>query len=53
MAIYTLGITLLLAWLRKESNEGCSEPASKQVAFADDLNGTCTLESLKEMVITL
>ena len=42
MAIYALGITLLFAWLRKESNEGSSESASKQVAFADDLNGTCT-----------
>ena len=48
MAIYALGITPLLAWLSKISNEGNSAPASKQVAFADDLNGIGTTESLKK-----
>ena len=50
MAIYALGITPLLAWLSKISNEGNSAPASKQVAFADDVNGIGTTESLKKMV---
>ena len=40
MAIYTLGIRPLLAWLSKKSNEGNSASASKHVAFANDLNGT-------------
>ena len=48
MAIYALGITPLLAWLSKKSNEGNSASASKQVAFADDLNGIGTVESLKQ-----
>ena len=48
MAIYALGITPLLAWLSKKSNEGNSASASKQVAFADDLNGVGTVESLKK-----
>ena len=47
MAIHTLGITPLLAWLGKKLNEGNSVSASKQVAFADDLNGIGTVESLK------
>ena len=47
MAIYALGITPLLAWLSKKSNEGNSASASKHVAFADDLNGIGTVESLK------
>ena len=48
MAIYALGITALLAWLNKKSNEGNSASSSKQVAFADDLNGIGTVESLKK-----
>ena len=48
MAIYALGIRPLLAWLSKKSNEGSSISASKQVAFADDLNGIGTVESLKK-----
>ena len=48
MAIYALGITPLLAWLSKKSNEGNSASASKQVVFADDLNGIGTVESLKK-----
>ena len=47
MTINALGITPLLAWLSKKSNEGNSASASKQVAFADDLNGIGTVESLK------
>ena len=39
MAIYTLGITPLLAWLSKKSNEGNSASTSKQVVFGNDLNG--------------
>ena len=48
MAIYALGITPLLAWLSKKSNEGKTASASKQVAFADDLNGIGTVESIKK-----
>ena len=48
MPIYALGITPLLAWLNKKSNEGNSASASKDVAFADDLNGIFTVESLKK-----
>ena len=48
MAIYALGITLLLVWLSKKSNEGNSASASKQVAFANDLNGIGTVESQKK-----
>ena len=48
MAIYALGITPPLAWLIKKSNEGNSASASKKVAFADDLNGTGTVESIKK-----
>ena len=48
MAIYALGITALLAWLNKKSNEGNSTSSSKQVAFADDLNGIGTVESPKK-----
>ena len=48
MAIYALGITPLLAWLSKKSNEGNSASVSKHVAFADDLNGISTVESLKK-----
>ena len=47
MAIYSLGITSLLSWIRKKSNEGSRASASKQVAFADDLNGIGKVESLK------
>ena len=47
MAIYALGITPLLVWLSKKSNEGNSAFASKDVAFADDLNGIGAVESLK------
>ena len=48
MAIYALGITPLLAWLSKKSNEGKSTSFFKQVAFADDLNDIGTIESLKK-----
>ena len=48
MAIYALGITLLLVWLSRKSNEGESTSASKLVAFADDLNVIGTVESLKK-----
>ena len=37
----------LLAWLSKKSNEGNSASTSKQIVFADDLNGIGTVESLK------
>ena len=49
MAIYALGITLLLVWLSRKSNEGESTSASKLVAFADDLNVIGTVESLKKI----
>ena len=48
MAIYALGITPLVSWLSKKSNEGKSASASKQLASADDLNGIGTVESLKQ-----
>ena len=48
MSIYVLGITPLLAWLRKKSNEVSSASDSKQFAFSDDLNGIGTMESLKK-----
>ena len=48
MVIYALGITLLLVWLSRKSNEGESTSASKLVAFADDLNVIGTVESLKK-----
>ena len=48
MAIYALGITPLIAWLSKKSKENTNSPPKNQVAFADDLNGIGTLESLKE-----
>ena len=55
MAIYALGITPLLAWLSKKSNsnESNSASASKQVAFADDLNGVGTVESLKKWCLLI
>ena len=43
MAIYAIGITPLLVWPSKKSNEANSASASKQVAFADDLNGIGTV----------
>ena len=48
MAIYALGITPLLAWLSRKSNEGNSASAFEHIAFADDLNGIGTVESLKK-----
>ena len=48
MAIYALGITPLIAWLSKKSKENTNSPPTNQVAFADDLNGIGTLESLEE-----
>ena len=48
IAIYAFGIKPLLAWLSKISNGSNSASASKQVTFADDLNGLGTLESLKK-----
>ena len=47
MVISALGITPLLEWLSKKSSQGNSAPSSKQLAFADDLNGIGTVESLK------
>ena len=47
MAIYALGITPLIAWLSKKFKENTNSPPTNQVAFADDLNGIGTLESLK------
>ena len=47
MARYAVGITPLLAWLNKKSNKGNSTSATKHVAFADNLNGIGTVESLK------
>ena len=40
--------TPLFAWLSKKSNEYKSISASKQVPFADDLNGVGTEESIKK-----
>ena len=48
MAIHTLSITSLLAWLRKKSRKSTSISASKQAAFADDFNGIGTVESLQK-----
>ena len=48
MPIYALGITLLLARLSKNPNEGKSTSTSKQIAFFDDLNSIGTVESLKK-----
>ena len=42
MAIYALGVTLLLTWLGNSSKE----KFPRQVAFADDLNGVGSLENL-------
>ena len=39
MAIYALGIIPLLAWLSNLSKEKTEEFPSRQIAFADDLNG--------------
>ena len=47
IAIYALGITTLLEWLSKKSNEDNSVSASKQVAFVDDLISTGAVESLE------
>ena len=47
LAIYALGITPLFASLGKKPSQGNNASASQQVAFADDLNGICTEESLK------
>ena len=52
MVISALGITTLLEWLSKKSNEGNSASSSKQLAFADDLNGIGTVESPKKIVVT-
>ena len=52
MVISALGITPLLEWLSKKSNEGNSASSSKQLAFADDLNGIGTVESPKKIVVT-
>ena len=43
MAIYALGILPLLAWLRNLSKEKTEKFPSRQVAFADDLNGVGSL----------
>ena len=49
MAIYAFDITPLLAWLSKKSNQVNSASVSKQVAFADDLNGLGTVKSLTKI----
>ena len=48
MAIYSLGITPLLAWLSNLSKEKREKFPSRQVAFADELNGVSLLENLKK-----
>lgn len=47
MAICTLRIAPLLAWLSKKLNEGKSTSAYKQVTFPDDLNAIGTVEPVK------
>ena len=48
IAIYALGITQLLAWLTNLSKEITETFSSRQLAFADDLNGVGSLENLKK-----
>ena len=48
MAIYTLGITPPLSWLSKLCHESTEQLQSRQVAFADDLDGVGLLENLKK-----
>ena len=45
MAIYALGITPLLAQLNNLSIEKAEKFSSRQVVFADDLNGIGSLEN--------
>ena len=48
MAIYALGITPLLAQLNYLSIEKAEKFSSRQVVFADDLNGIGSLENFKK-----
>ena len=48
MAIYALGITPLLTWFSNLSKEKTEKSPSRQVAFADDLNGVGVFENLKK-----
>ena len=48
LAIYALGITPLLTWLNNLSKEKTEKFQSRQVAFADDLDGVDSLENLKK-----
>ena len=48
MAIYSLGFKPLLVWLSNLSKEKTERFPSRQVAFADDLNGVGSLENLKK-----
>ena len=47
MIIYALGITPLLAWLSNLSKEKTEKFPSRQIAFADDVNGVGSSENLK------
>ena len=48
MAIYSLVFKPLLVWLSNLSKEKTERFPSRQVAFADDLNGVGSLENLKK-----
>ena len=48
IAIYSLGFKPLLVWLNNLSKEKTERFPSRQVAFADDLNGVGSLENLKK-----
>ena len=48
MAIYALQITPLLAWFSNLSKEKTEKSPSRQVVFADDLNGVGVFENLKK-----
>ena len=48
IAIYALGTTPLLAWLSRLSKEKTKKFSSRQIAYADELNGVCWLQSLKK-----
>ena len=45
MAIYALGIIRLLAWLSNLSKEKTEKFPSREVVFADDLNGVGLLKN--------
>ena len=48
MAIYSLVFKPLLVWLSNLSKEKTERFPSRQVAYADDLNGVGSLENLKK-----